>query len=87
VVEKYENTKRKCEAFVRYLTTTPRMYRGSRGIIPRFLNLCCRKESGEEQGKWSATRSGRFIPNERAPVFHSVERQVGCGVGLDDLEE
>jgi hypothetical protein len=37
-------------------------------------------------GEWSAKRSGRFTPGERAPGAHSIGGWVGPRAGLDDMQ-
>jgi hypothetical protein len=37
-------------------------------------------------GEWSASRSGHFIPCERAPGTHWIAGWVDPRAGLDDLE-
>jgi hypothetical protein len=44
---------------------------GSEVIAPSFLT------SALDEGEWSASRPGRFIPRERAPDILYVERYVG----------
>jgi hypothetical protein len=38
-------------------------------------------------GEWSASRSGRFTPEESVPGAHWIEGWVGPRAGLDDMEE
>jgi hypothetical protein len=38
-------------------------------------------------GEWSASRSCRFTPRERAPDTHWIGRWVGPSAGLDDVEK
>jgi hypothetical protein len=38
-------------------------------------------------GKWSASRSGRFTPGERAPDTHWIGGWVGPRAVLDDVEK
>jgi hypothetical protein len=37
-------------------------------------------------GEWSASRLGRFTPEERAPSTHWIGGWVGLRAGLDDME-
>jgi hypothetical protein len=37
-------------------------------------------------GEWSASRSGRFTPGERAPGTDWIGGWVGPKTGLDDVE-
>jgi hypothetical protein len=37
-------------------------------------------------GQWSASRSGRFNPGERAPGTHWIGGWVGPTTGLNDVE-
>jgi hypothetical protein len=37
--------------------------------------------------EWSASRSGRFIPGERATGTHWIGGWVGLRAGLDDMEK
>jgi hypothetical protein len=37
--------------------------------------------------EWSASRPGRFIPDERAPGTHWIEGWVGPTASLDDMEK
>jgi hypothetical protein len=39
------------------------------------------------EGEWSAPRSGRFTPEERAPGTHWIGGWVGPRAGLDDTEK
>jgi hypothetical protein len=52
----------------------------SAGIAPPFLT------SGLDGGLWSASRPGRFIPEERAHSTHYIGGWVGFRTGLDDVE-
>jgi hypothetical protein len=38
-------------------------------------------------GEWSASRSSRFTPEERAPGAHFIGGWVGPRTGLDDMEK
>jgi hypothetical protein len=38
-------------------------------------------------GEWSASRTGRFTPGERAPGTHWIGGWVGPRAGLDDMKE
>jgi hypothetical protein len=38
-------------------------------------------------GEWSASRSGRFTPGERAPDTHRIGVWVDPRAGLDDVEK
>jgi hypothetical protein len=39
------------------------------------------------RGEWSASRPGRFIPEERAPCTHWIGGLVDPRAGLDDVEK
>jgi hypothetical protein len=47
-------------------------------MAPRILNLGIR-------GEWSASRFGRFTPEERAPGTHWIGGWVSLRVGLDPI--
>jgi hypothetical protein len=38
-------------------------------------------------GEWSASRSGRFTPGERAPDTHWIRGWVDPRAGVDDVEK
>jgi hypothetical protein len=38
-------------------------------------------------GEWSASRTSRFTPGERAPGTHWIEGWMNLRVGLDDAEK
>jgi hypothetical protein len=38
-------------------------------------------------GEWSAARTGRFTPGERAPGTHWIGGLVDPRAGLDDMEK
>jgi hypothetical protein len=38
-------------------------------------------------GEWSASRTGRFTPGERAPGTHRIGRWVSSRTGLNDMEK
>jgi hypothetical protein len=54
---------------------------GSGGIAPPFLI------SAPDGGEWSATRSDRFTPGERAPGTHWIGGWLGPRAGLDAVEK
>jgi hypothetical protein len=54
---------------------------GSGGIFPLFLI------SALAAYEWSASRSGRFTPGERAPGVHWLGGWMDPRVGLDDVEK
>jgi hypothetical protein len=54
---------------------------GSDCIDPHFLNL------GTAGGEWSASRTGRFTPGERASSTHWIGGWVNPRAGLDDMEK
>jgi hypothetical protein len=56
-------------------------YGGSEYIGPRFLDL------GTSWGEWSASRPGRFTPEERASGTHLIGGWVDPRIDLDDMEK
>jgi hypothetical protein len=53
-------------------------YWGSGGIAPLIFLT-----SALDGGEWSASRTGRFTPRERAPDTHWIGGWVGPRAGLD----
>jgi hypothetical protein len=53
----------------------------SEGIAPPFLT------SALHGGEWSASRPGRFTPEQRAPGTHWIGGWVAPRTGLDDVEK
>jgi hypothetical protein len=56
-------------------------YKGLGGTAPTFLTWAL------VGGEWSASRSGRFTPGERAPGNHWMGGWVGTRTGLDAVEK
>jgi hypothetical protein len=56
-------------------------YGGVDVLVPIFLT------SALVEVEWSASRSGRFTPGERAPRTHWILGWVDPRADLDDLEE
>jgi hypothetical protein len=54
---------------------------GSRGIVPAVVT------STLDEGQWSASRSRRFTPRERAPGTHWIERCVGPKADLTAVKK
>jgi hypothetical protein len=54
---------------------------GSGGVAPPFLTLVL------DGGEWSASRPGRFTPEESAPGTHWIGGWVGPRVRLDSMEK
>jgi hypothetical protein len=55
-------------------------YGGSGGIALSFLTTAL------DGGEWSASRPGRFTPEERTPGTHWIGGWVGPRVGLDAVD-
>jgi hypothetical protein len=54
---------------------------GSGGIAPLFLTLAL------DEGEWSASRSGRFNPGERARGAHWIGDWVGPRASLNAVHK
>jgi hypothetical protein len=54
---------------------------GGGGIPPPFLTLAL------VGGDWSASRTGRFTPEERTPVTNGIGSWVGPRAGLNAVEK